>query len=294
MLILALMIAAAEPIEVRFEPERSEIRFTLGATLHTVKGSAALEEGRVRYDPSSGDVSGRIVVDARSADTGNQRRDRDMHRDVLESERFPRIALSPERVRGAWDGTGEGTLTLIGTLSLHGGEHRIEVPLSLSRDEDTVTVEGEFEVPYVKWGMEDPSFFVLRVEEHVTVRIRLVGTVVPGETASPLGARASPLGEQVEQLAVDLVGGADHRRVRRDGVLGADLLDDLPLEAHRADLDAVGAPRRVARGVHVGDVVRRHVQLAVRILDPVRADRQQAGQAHGRQSRPPARLPATG
>jgi polyisoprenoid-binding protein YceI len=299
MLNLALLVAAvasAGPagVEVRFDPERSEIRFTLGATLHTVRGTAALEEGRVRYEPSSGDLSGRIVVDARSADTGNERRDRDMHQDVLESERFPRIALSPERVRGAWDGTGEGTLTLVGTLALHGGEHPIEVPLSVSREEDTVTVEGEFEVPYVEWGMEDPSFFLLRVDEHVTVRIRLVGTVVAGEAASPPGARASPLGEPVEQVAVDLVGRADHRRGRRDGVLGADLLDDLPLEADRADLDAVGAPRGVAGGVHVGDVVRRHVQLAVRVLDPVRGDREQAGQAHGTQSRPRSRLPATG
>jgi polyisoprenoid-binding protein YceI len=187
LLVAGVMTAAgaedpATPVGLafRFDPERSQVEFTLGATLHTVHGTAALEEGRVRYDPATGAVTGRIVVDARSADTGNERRDRDMHEDVLESETYGQIVFVPESVRGDWSGTGEGALTLVGTMSIHGSEHPLKVPVEVALEDGTLIVDGEFEVPYVEWGMEDPSFFVLRVKEFVTVSLHLVGTRVPG------------------------------------------------------------------------------------------------------------------
>jgi polyisoprenoid-binding protein YceI len=162
--------------EVRFDPERSEIRFTLGATLHTVHGRVRLEEGRVRYDPGSGDVSGRLVVDARSAETGNAMRDRQMHDEVLESGTHPFIVFTPQRVRER-PGAG-GELTLEGRLAIHGGEHPVSVPIDVARKGKSVTVEGRLEVPYVDWGMKDPSVFLLRVDDHLSVTVRLVGTHV--------------------------------------------------------------------------------------------------------------------
>lgn len=164
--------------EVRFDPERSEIRFTLGASLHTVHGRVRLEEGRVRYDAASGDVSGRLVVDARSADTGNAMRDRQMHEEVLESGTHPFIVFTPRRVRERSGAGGEGELTLEGMLAIHGGEHPVSVPIDVARKGKSVTVEGRLEVPYVAWGMKDPSVFLLRVDDHLGVSVRLVGTHV--------------------------------------------------------------------------------------------------------------------
>ena len=42
-------------------------------------------------------------------------------------------------------------------------------------DDDRIRVKSEFTVPYVEWGLKDPSVFVLRVAKEVQVRIVLVG-----------------------------------------------------------------------------------------------------------------------
>lgn len=156
------------------DPAASEITFTLGATMHTVEGSFDLSEGVVRFDPGTGEASGRVVVDLTSGDTGNEKRDRDMHEKVLESERFPRAVFTPTRVEGD---VGGGEVTLHGRLELHRSSHEVAIPARVSVQGGRVEATGSFRVPYVEWGMEDPSKFVLRVDEHVDVTVRAVGTL---------------------------------------------------------------------------------------------------------------------
>jgi polyisoprenoid-binding protein YceI len=155
--------------------------------LHTVQGSARLKHGSVRYAPATGELAGQIAIDARSADTGNDKRDKKMHEDVLESATYQDIVFRPERVSGARAETGPGRLTLTGTISIHGSDHRIELPVEVERDSTTLIVEGSFEVPYVAWGMNDPSVFLLRVKDYVTVEVRLVGEIqrVPEAATTP-------------------------------------------------------------------------------------------------------------
>jgi hypothetical protein len=70
-----------------------------GAVLHNVHGTFEVKEGMLRLDVASGKICGRIVVDVKSGNTGDDERDRRMHRDVLESagsrRRFPRRTVSP-------------------------------------------------------------------------------------------------------------------------------------------------------------------------------------------------------
>ena len=161
----------AEPIEVRFDPSRTTIEFTLDATMHSVHGTFQLSSGAVRYDAATGEASGMLVVDARSGNSGNEKRDRDMHAKVLLSEPHPTIVFVPERVIGELPPAGSGDMKVQGALRLAGSTHAVEIPLSVTVAGDELEIRGEFEVPYVAWGLEDPSKFVLRVAKEVAVVI---------------------------------------------------------------------------------------------------------------------------
>lgn len=176
---LAAAPAAAAERTLTLDPEATRIRFTLGATLHTVEGTARLSRGEVRFDPETGAVSGRLVVDATSADTGNEKRDRDMHDEVLESERFPEIVFAPSEMAGDFDPDGESRLTLSGTLEIHGTSHPLTLEVTATAEGRRLTAATSFAVPYVEWGMKDPSKFILRVDKEVEVTVEAVGELLP-------------------------------------------------------------------------------------------------------------------
>ena len=90
----------AQDMTLELDPAHTQIEFTLGATLHTVHGAFALKSGTIRFDPSTGLVSGLVVVDAQSGDSGNKGRDRKMHKEILESQRYPEVTFSPTKLSG--------------------------------------------------------------------------------------------------------------------------------------------------------------------------------------------------
>ena len=83
--------AAAAPATLRLDPQASRVRFDLDALAHTIHGSLRVVRGEVRFDVDTGEAAGEIVVDARSAETGNGSRDRTMHAEVLESHQLVRL-----------------------------------------------------------------------------------------------------------------------------------------------------------------------------------------------------------
>lgn len=168
--------ASAEWV-VEVDPLRSSVTFELGATLHTVDGTAELTGGSLRFDPAAGTASGRIEVDATSLDTGKENRDEDMHQKVLESARYPEIYFEAEGVSGSFDPEGESRVTLDGRFGIHGDEHPVSLEVDVEAGGQALEASTELRVPYVEWGMEDPSTFLLRVDKHVTVRIDVAGTL---------------------------------------------------------------------------------------------------------------------
>jgi len=178
---IALPAAAAE-LEVHLPPESTVITFELKATMHTVHGSAKLERGDFTIDTDSGAASGSAVVAAASADTGNKKRDKKMHAKVLLSAEQPRIAIRAERIEGDLALAGTSEIVLVGVMELIGADHPIRVPMTVTVEGDAATVDASFTVPYVEWGLDDPSTFVLRVAKEVPVTIHAEGvSVSPGQ-----------------------------------------------------------------------------------------------------------------
>jgi len=90
--------AAAQDTTFHLDPQHTTINFTLGDVLHTVRGTFRLRKARLRLATASGKLSGEIVVDAKSGESGSGMRDRKMHREVLESDRYPEITFRPDRI----------------------------------------------------------------------------------------------------------------------------------------------------------------------------------------------------
>jgi polyisoprenoid-binding protein YceI len=169
--------AAAEEQTLTLDPAATTIAFTLGATLHSIEGTVRLASGAIRFDPVTGAASGEIDVDARSATTGLGSRDENMHGEVLESEKYPRIAFRAERLRVVHRDAAGAVIELVGQLDLHGRPRPYTLPAKLAFDGDRVAIEAKFRVPYVDWGMQDYSTFILRVDRFVDVRVASAGRI---------------------------------------------------------------------------------------------------------------------
>ena len=183
----ALAAARVDAGSLTFSPERTKVSFTLPATLHQVEGTLKLERGALEFDEASGRASGSLVVDARSAQTGNGRRDATMHAEVLESEKYPQIVFEAARVELTRQSADRGEAVLHGRLRIHGGVQALAIPAHLERRDDTVHVHGSFKIPYVAWGMRDVSNFVLHVAPEVEVTVDAQASYAP-DTSAPADA----------------------------------------------------------------------------------------------------------
>jgi polyisoprenoid-binding protein YceI len=168
---------ASRQVVLNFVPANATVKFTLGASLHSVHGSFALKSGAVHFDPASGKVSGEIVLDAASGQTGNEGRDKKMHREVLESGRYPEIVFRPDRVDGQFAAQGVSTLQVHGIFAIHGAEHEMTIPVRIDTSPGRWTANSSFAVPYIKWGMKNPSTFILRVEQSVDLEVQASGNL---------------------------------------------------------------------------------------------------------------------
>jgi polyisoprenoid-binding protein YceI len=158
----------------------SSVSFTLDATAHTVEGSFEIRPGSVTFEPENGTLSGEIVVDLAGGKTGNARRDAKMREEVLETERFPVAVFRPGRLLGRVPAEGTADLEIEGVLLFHGEERELTLPVRITVSGPAISAVSEFSIPYVAWGLEDPSVFVLRVAKEVTVEVRLAGTLAAG------------------------------------------------------------------------------------------------------------------
>jgi polyisoprenoid-binding protein YceI len=163
--------------EIESDSTKCTVQIALGALLHTVHGTFKVKDATVRFDLASGRASGQIEVDVRSGETGESARDGQMHDNVLESNRFPDAIFSPDRVKGRLAPSGESQIEVHGSLRIHGQEHEMTIPVRVNADNNRVTAKAKFAVPYVAWGMKDPSNLLLRVDKSVDVEVVLIGTL---------------------------------------------------------------------------------------------------------------------
>jgi polyisoprenoid-binding protein YceI len=173
----------AQEVIVLLDPAQTKIEFTLGSTLHTVEGKFKLKSGVIRFDTSTGKMNGSIIVDATSGESGNGGRDRRMHREILESGKYPEIVFVPSQGKGTFDPKGSSKLEVSGQFSLHGQDHDMTLPIDIQPAGQQLQMATHITIPYIKWGLKNPSTFILRASDKVEIDIHAVGQLV-GDEAS--------------------------------------------------------------------------------------------------------------
>ena len=78
------------------------------------------------------------------------------------------------RVEGKAAASGHSQVQLHGIFAIHGTDHEMTVPLSVDADGGQYQATATFAVPYVKWGIKNPSTFILRVNDKVEITVRTV------------------------------------------------------------------------------------------------------------------------
>jgi polyisoprenoid-binding protein YceI len=161
------------------DPNTSQVAWSLGGNGHHVTGTFHVESGTVDFDRTAHTMSGSIVVAAGSGESGDSSRDKKMHNDVLDVPHYSDITFAPQKYDGTIATTGDSTIQVSGTFTLHGTPHDLTVPMQVHIEGSAINAKTHFVVPYVKWGLKDPSVFILKVAKEVDIDLTLVGKITP-------------------------------------------------------------------------------------------------------------------
>jgi polyisoprenoid-binding protein YceI len=173
-----LALAQNRSLKVVLDPAQTHIHWKVSSGLHPTNGTFKLKSGEFLFNPATGIAEGEILVDATTGESGNAARDKRMQDEVLESNRYPAIFFHPAHLKGALKAE-EGTqeLTADGTFNIHGADHPMQMPLKVQVSAETVTATTRFTVPYVAWGMKNPSKFLFRVGKQVEIEVTAKGSI---------------------------------------------------------------------------------------------------------------------
>jgi polyisoprenoid-binding protein YceI len=173
--IFLLSQSSAEQLSFDLDRAKTNVGFVVRDRLHTVRGTFHLKQGQVIFDSSTGVISGDVVIDAASGNSGNTTRDKRMTRDILEAQRYPEIRFIPSKIAGSISESSTSSVEITGSFVIHGEAHEITIPMQVQISQSEITTIGKFVVPYVQWGMKNPSNFLLKVNEDVMIEICAVG-----------------------------------------------------------------------------------------------------------------------
>jgi polyisoprenoid-binding protein YceI len=171
--------SAPQQFTLALDPAQSSIHWVLDTTLHTVHGTFLLKRGNITFTTDGGKASGEMVAAATSGESGNDSRDKKMHNEILESQKYQEIIFRADRIDGKVSATGASSVQLHGTFSLHGTEHELTVPVQEEITGGQWKGTAKFTVPYIQWGLKNPSTFLLKADPTVEVELQLSGGIKP-------------------------------------------------------------------------------------------------------------------
>jgi len=93
------------------------------------------------------------------------------------SQRYTEVVFRPDRADGSIPAQGSSTLQLRGTFFLHGAQHELTIPVQAELTDGRWKGTAKFSVPYIRWGLKNPSNFFLKVDPAVEIELAFAGGV---------------------------------------------------------------------------------------------------------------------
>jgi polyisoprenoid-binding protein YceI len=156
-------------------PDASEVKMTLKTTHELVNGAFHIQSGSVEFDRSAATASGSVVVLAGSGKTGNGSRDKRMNKEILQVEQHATVSFEPKSYAGAIASSGDSNIQVTGIFTLLGTPHEITIPILVHLESTTLAAKAHFVVPYIQWGLKDPSFLIWKADKDVAIDLILTG-----------------------------------------------------------------------------------------------------------------------
>jgi polyisoprenoid-binding protein YceI len=168
----------ARNIEIHFDPQQTQIHFTVGSLLRDVRGTFEFKGGALAVDPDSTLAQGQLLVDATTVHTGNQGRDKQIQDEVIETSRYPSIFFHVEHLRGQIpQKNGSSDVIAEGMLNIHGADHPMQMKVHMVRVGNALSATTRFTVPYVDWGMKNPRGSLLHLSKTVVLEVSAKGNI---------------------------------------------------------------------------------------------------------------------
>ncbi len=173
--VLLAPVALAQQQTFVANPDASEVKMTLKTTHEVVNGTFHIQSGSLEFDRSAAKMSGSVIVLAGSGKTGNGSRDKKMNKDILEVKQHATVSFEPRSYAGAIVPSGDSTIQVTGIFTLLGTPHEITIPVLVHLEGTIATAKAHFVVPYIQWGLKDPSFLFWKADKDVAIDLFLTG-----------------------------------------------------------------------------------------------------------------------
>jgi YceI-like domain len=157
--------------------DASEVKMKLNTTHEVVDGTFHIQFGSINFDRTASNISGVVIVAAGSGKTGNDSRDKKMNKDILKVDQFATVSFAPKAYNGTIAASGDSTIQVSGVFTLLGTAHDLTIPMQIHIDGSKATARAQFVVPYVQWGLKNPSFLIWKADNDVAIDLNLVGQV---------------------------------------------------------------------------------------------------------------------
>lgn len=168
---------APQSVTLHLDPSSTEIHWILNGNMHAVHGTFKLKGGLITFDPATGAAQGEIAIDLSTGESGNHSRDSRMQKEILESDKYPQAIFHPEKVTGAVKPGSAQNVTIDGTFTIHGKDHPLRMEAKVDVNGHDAAATTHFSIPYVDWGIKDPSNFIFRVDKTVDLEIVAKGAI---------------------------------------------------------------------------------------------------------------------